>query len=246
MKRYIAYSIAILSVLSTQSCKEDPEDITEVIKEPVTLTLHQKYDGEDLEFNTVYQSAQNNDFWFTNSKFYLSNVIAVKTDGTKKLIADVALINFSPESESVTIQGDIEEGDYTAIEFDLGVRQDLNELDPATFDSDHPLSILNNMYWVWSTQYIFARTEGYNQEGANTTGFFLHIGTEDLYRTGVSVPRTFSVTTGGTGVSINFDMYTLLNQSDYTFDLVNDGQTHTTDNLPLAIHYMDNFTHAFN
>ncbi len=247
MKIYIKFAIAILSILCFHSCKDsDPGPCPVIPKEPITLTIDQLYDGQELEFHKIYQSTQSNDFWFTNSKFYLSNIVAVKADGSKKLIADVAFINFVPESKSVTIQGDIEEGSYTAIEFDLGVRQDLNAQDPATYNSDHPLSISKAMYWTWSTQYIFSKTDGYNIVGTDTTTFFIHTGTEDLYRPGISVSRIFTVGTGGTDVSINFDLHTLLNQPDYTFDLVEDGQSHTLDNLPLAVHYMDNFTHAFN
>jgi hypothetical protein len=244
----ITFYTAIIVFISmfTTSCDSDEVEPCPVVKEPVTLNINHLYNGVALKYNTLYKSGQNNDMWFTKNKFYLSNIVAVKADGEKELISEIYLMDYSLDSNAREITGSIEKGDYVAIEFDLGVTEDLNSKDPATYPIDHPLSVANNMYWGWSSQYVFSKIEGFEISGSDTVSFVIHTGTQSLYRPEINVPNTFTMTTGGNSVSINLDMYTLLNQSGYTFDLVANGESHTADNLQLAVHYMDNFMYAFN
>lgn len=239
-------SVLIIAVVlqSFSGCSGGTPEPDPVIKEPLNVQFKHFYDGEALEYNRIYKSPQNNDMWFTKKKYYLSNIVGVKSDGSKELISDVGLIEASQSTS--TISGSIVRGNYKAIMFDLGVRQDLNAMDPATFASSHPLSVTNNMYWGWSTQYIFSKVEGYEIGQNDTASFVIHTGTQGLYRPEVSVARQFTLGAGGTDVTINLDLYQLLKQSEYTFDLIQDGQSHTVDNKPLAIQYMDNFQNAFN
>ena len=225
MKISVLLNIAFVGLSLFVSSCNDPDEVTvpTVVKEPITITIDQLYDGQALQFYQEYVSSQGNPISFTTNTFYLSNIVAIKSDGTEKLISEIELIEFSPNVNSVTINGIIETGDYTQVEFDLGVRQDLNEQDPATFDQNHPLSVLNDMYWTWSTQYIFAKLEGVEISGNDTMSFFMHSGTEDLYRPDVRVSKTFTQIKGGTNVNVHLDMHTLLNQPDYTFNLTVDG-----------------------
>ena len=251
--RFIKNKIQILSIIllgiilqSFSGCSGgDPEPV-KVIKEPISIQFNHFYNGDPLVLNKVYRSAQNNDMWFTKKRYYLSNIVGVKSDGNKELISDIALIDASNPSADNIITGNIVRGDYTAIMFDLGVRQDLNAMDPATFTISHPLSVTHNMYWGWSTQYVFSKCEGFEIGGHDTTSFVIHTGTQDLYRPEVSIARQFTLAAGGSQISINLDLYNLLKQNEYTFDFIQDGQSHTGDNKPLAIQYMDNFKNAFN
>ncbi|MGB0805138.1 MAG: MbnP family protein [Salibacteraceae bacterium] len=244
MKKLLYFSFLFL-IISISSCNTTESEPCPVVKEPFSLAINQKYNSQELMYFENYKSIQGNDMWFTKSKFYLSNVVAVKSNGDKKLIADIVLLDYSLDSAANQISGNIEQGDYVGIEFDLGVREDYNSTDPATFAIDHPLSITKNMYWGWASMYIFAKLEGFEVHNNDTNSFVIHTGTQDLYRPNVKVNFDFVVSTGGSEASIDLDIYDVLYQSNYTFDLYNDGQTHTLDNLQLAIHYMDNFTNGF-
>jgi hypothetical protein len=251
--RFITNKIQLLSIFtlaiilqSFSGCTGGDPEPDKVIKEPISIQFKHFYNGTPLEFNKLYKSPQKNDLWFVKKKYYLSNIVGVKSDGNKELIADVALIDASMSSADNLITGNIVRGDYTAIMFDLGVRQDLNAMDPATFSASHPLSVTHNMYWGWSTQYIFSKIEGFEISNYDTASFVIHTGTQDLYRPEVLVPRSFTLAAGGSQISINLDLYHLLKQNEYTFNLIQDGQSHTADNKPLAIQYMDNFKNAFN
>ncbi len=244
--RLIGAVILVVMLQSFSGCNETTPPEEPVVKEPISVTVNNLYGGSELSYNQIYKSPQDNDLWITQSKYYLSNVVAVKANGVKELIADIAIINHTLGTEGLTISGNIPKGDYVGIAFDLGVREDLNSKDPSTYDINHPLSVTQNMYWGWSTQYIFSKLEGFEVANSDTSSFVIHTGLQDLYRPNINVARTFRVETGGTDVSVNFDIFSLLKQSDYTFNLTVNGESHTTDNLPLAIQYMDNFTNAFN
>jgi len=185
---------------------------------------------------------------FDNNKNGIIKTIelSISEDGKNQLIQDIALITLDNGQINTAITGKIPKGKYIAISFDLGVREDLNLKDPATYTNDHPLSVMNNMYWGWSTQYIFSKFEGFEVLGNDTNSFVIHTGTQPLYRPNIQVQRIFEVISGGTEESINLDIFSILTNSEYTFDLSKDGQSHTVDNLPLAIKYMDNFTVGFN
>lgn len=75
------------------------------------------------------------------------------------------------------------------VSFGLGVPEDMNAMDPTTFETSHPLSSAFAMYWTWASKYRFIKAEGrFNASGdlsdaANNGGIIWHTGTDPLYRT---------------------------------------------------------------
>lgn len=241
----IVFVVLTIGLIGFSSCNDDPTNPEPIVKEPVNLTIKHYYNTVPFKYNEEYMSPQGTKIWFTMKKYYLSNVIAVKSDGKKELIADVVLIHPKEGAYDVTITGSIPKGSYTKIMFDLGVRQDLNEQDPATWDSNHPLSVMNNMYWTWGTQYVFSKLEGFIEGDSAAIPIVYHTGTEDLYRPEVTVPVTFNVETGGGAADIHLDIFNIIHNDDYTFDFKINPTTHTMDHKDLAVQYMDNFVDAF-
>ena len=243
--KFIASIVIIASLSSFSGCNTTDPEPENIEKRPFTLIINNTYQGNKLVEFTQFKSAQNNTMWFTRLNYYLSNVVAVQTNGSSQLITDITLYDLAIDGDKFRITGEIPIADYNQLKFDLGVREDYNLKDPATYSSSHPLSISNNMYWGWSTQYIFSKLEGFEVDNTDTASFVIHTGTQDLYRPGISVSKNFSVTNSGTEVEIEMDLHTLLYQPDYSFNLTQDGQSHTVDNLSLAVQFMDNFTNAF-
>lgn len=214
--------------------------------EPFELQITHTYNNAPFYLNDLYTSPQNNQMWFTTKKYYLSNVFAVKEDGTKHLLSEIALIN-ADTNENNVIAKNLETGKYKGLEFSLGVDSVLNVQDPTTWTPDHPLNVFNNMYWTWNTMYVFAKLEGFEVSNNDTIPFLIHTGTNNLYRSNIAVDLPFTVNSGSNStVILEVDVLSILQQSGYTFNLTQDGQTHTMDNMPLAIQYMDNFTNALN
>lgn len=239
------FCLAFIGLNSFSGCNNGSDDPAPIVKEQFTLTFKHLYNTNPLEYHTVYQSAQGNPIWFTQKKYYISNVVAIKSDQTKHFIADVLLVHPQEDNYDVSFTSQLPKGDYIKIIFDLGVRQDLNEQDPATYNNDHPLSVMNNMYWTWSTQYIFSRLEGFEVSGNDTINIAYHAGLEELYRPNVEIDMSFMVSHGGGEAIIGVDLFEIFKGDDYTFNFTEDSQTHTMDNLELAAQYMDNFSNSF-
>lgn len=209
-----------------------------------TLSVNHSYNMQSFALNSNYISGQDNPLWFTTKDYYLSNIKAIQSDGSAHLLTDIAFISLADSNQHL-ITNKLPTGDYTGFEVSLGVDSILNNQDPVTWDPDHPLSVYNNMYWTWATMYIFAKLEGFEVHNNDTIPFYMHVGTNPLYRANLFVDHPFTLSTGGGQENIEIDIYQILNQPGYTFNLTVDGKTHTMDNMPLAVQYMDNFSNVF-
>ena len=110
--------------------------------------------------------------------------------------------------------------------FGLGVPSQLNNMDPTTFETSHPLSSAFAMYWTWASKYRFLKVEGrFNDSGdlsnaGSNSALIWHTGTDNLYRT-----ATFNEhIEPGDHVVIKLDLDQLIN----AISLQNNGFTHTT------------------
>lgn len=112
------------------------------------------------------------------------------------------------------------------VSFGLGVPEDMNAMDPTTFESSHPLSSAFAMYWTWASKYRFIKAEGrFNASGdlsdaANNDGIIWHTGTDPLYRT-----TTLDIDVRpGDHIVFKLDLDKLISE----VSLDKDGFTHTT------------------
>lgn len=243
--------LALLAPFAFSACQSDDDDDSD---QPTTgtarISLNATLDGADLDFSGRYTDNADRSYWFTALRFYLSNIRLETAAGTFVELKEVYFFDFDEQrigGAITSFDAIIPSGSYRSISFDCGVRQDLNQEDPATYETGHPLSIANGMYWTWSTQYIFAKFEGWVQESDKTsaTPFVVHPGTADFYRPDIRLTRNFELGSGGTQiVSISLNLNALL-EGEQTIDLVTDGQSHTTDAPDIAAKWMDNFSKAF-
>ncbi len=217
---------------------------TEPEEREVTIDIKHSFGDTSLNLMENYSDPSGRPLWITTFKYYLSNLTLVDANGNKNLVKDIVLVDLADQL-TWRVKGKVAVGDYTRISIDLGVREDLNKADPATYPSDHPLSVMHDMYWSWSTQYIFSKSEGKIIEDSDTLSWFIHAGTQDLYRPDILIPQNITVGDGDNIYAINLDFKKVLN-GPVVLNFAKDGQSHTTDNLPLATNFMDNFAHAFN
>ncbi len=125
--------------------------------------------------------------------------------------------------------------------FGMGVDSINNIQDPTSFDSNHPLSSSNAMYWSWATMYRFFKIDGrVNATGVLGTDDQLlawHTGKNALYRTkevdmaikpGAHLVLTFDLAKLYTGVSLATETMTHSMVDDY------DIAVKLSDNLPAA------------
>lgn len=239
MKKLILFLAAI--ALFTFSCKTDPTNSCGTLD----LQIEHQYNGQPFSLNTQYTSGQGNPIWFTGKRYYLSHIDAVRSDGSKIRLSEIEFVN-TADGDIHSISKTLPTGNYNGFELALGVDSTMNNQDPTVWPNDHPLSVYNGMYWTWGTMYIFSTIEGFEYDGTDSTAFFIHMGTNPLYRPNLMVNQPFSVPESGTTQTIVVDIHTILNQSGYTFNLIDDGRSHTTSNYELAAQYADNFSAIFN
>lgn len=123
--------------------------------------------------------------------------------------------------------------------FGMGVDSLNNMQDPTSFDSNHPLSSANAMYWSWATMYRFFKIDG----RVNATGSIgvddqllaWHTGKNALYRTketninikpGAHLVLTFDIAGLYSGVSLATETMTHSMVDDYAIAVK------LSDNLP--------------
>lgn len=125
--------------------------------------------------------------------------------------------------------------------FGMGVDSINNIQDPTSFDSDHPLSSSNAMYWSWATMYRFFKIDGRVNAsgilGADDQLLAWHTGKNALYRTkqidasikpGAHLVLTFDLASFYSGVSLDTETMTHSMVDDY------DIAVKLSDNLPAA------------
>lgn len=94
---------------------------------------------------------------FETMKFYLSNIKLKSEDGTWFVHPEsYAIIDASSESGSTMLIENVPVGEYTDIEYTIGVDAERNTSGAQT----GALAPSNGMFWSWSTGYIMIKAEG--------------------------------------------------------------------------------------
>jgi uncharacterized repeat protein (TIGR04052 family) len=125
-------------------------------------------------------------------RFYVSNVRLIDAEGEETAVEltqdglwqydNVALLDFedgtagcgeagNPEMNS-RIVGEVHEGDYVGVAFDLGIPFELNHLDTTTAPA--PLNV-PAMWWNWQYGYKFVRVDMLTPEN-ELPAWFIHLG----------------------------------------------------------------------
>lgn len=177
MKKKFLMFLAAATLLTMASCKKDEESTpdAEDIAIPsgqFKLELEHQYADLPLALNNTYFTNQGEELQFQNFKYYLTNVKLIKADGSvwshpeSYFLIDLG----NPSSLLPSITG-IPEGDYTSIQFMIGVDSTRNVSGAQT----GALAVSNNMFWTWSTGYIMAKFEGTSPQAPGST-FSYHVG----------------------------------------------------------------------
>jgi hypothetical protein len=253
-KKYLLlFGAAIVLTGVGISCNNDNDDDDDnnnpqpVQKGQVTVNFELEYNDAPMNFDEKYDYNNEYEFNLTKLQFYLSDIGGINQSGKKKIGKDIEFIDMSPYATRYnnSVMFDLPVGTYTQVRFDQGVKDELNSADPADYGPEHPLHNSNTMYWTWKTMYIFQKAEGFAYTQNDTVSWLYHTGTTDLYREGVEVDRSFDVKKGeNTDITIMINFNKILN-SNAELDFINDGQSHTMDNMPAAKDFVNNFEIAF-
>ncbi|QNF34042.1 hypothetical protein HUW51_15415 [Adhaeribacter swui] len=172
---FLKYILVIFSfaVLFT-ACKKDPEPgTTPITTGKVTLEFDHVVGDQALALNPQqYTNANGDQFQITTFKYYISNIVLTKADGTsyKQPESYYLVDEEEPDSKLITLE-EVPSGEYTGLTFTVGVDSVRNVSGAQTGALDTALG----MFWSWNTGYIFLKLEGYSPQ-SEKGGLTFHIG----------------------------------------------------------------------
>jgi hypothetical protein len=137
-------------------------------------------------------------------KYYISGVRLVDAAGNIKTIPGYHLIDASTDGKLDIPLGEIANGNYTQVIFNMGVDSAKN----AQISSEGDLDVSNGMYWSW-LGYIFFKHEGKYLDNNNLPqGLRFHLGTDGGFVGDIKIPITNNMSVAGAAktINVNFDL----------------------------------------
>ncbi|WP_293313948.1 MbnP family protein [Pedobacter sp. UBA5917] len=173
LSQYLLALVCPIIILS--SCKKSTDEVTPDAKSTFSIEFENQVNGSPLVLNTTtYKNAKGEDFKINIFKYYVSNIKLSKADGSSYLLPEsYFLIDASkPESTNITLK-DVPVGDYTKIEYTIGVDYARNFAGAQT----GALDPINGMFWTWNSGYIFVKLEGTSPQSTDKgNALTFHIG----------------------------------------------------------------------
>ncbi|HNP53016.1 MAG TPA: hypothetical protein PKK69_00295 [Ferruginibacter sp.] len=180
MKR-ILFSLTA-AVFAFSSCKKsETSEYNSNVKAPLSIEFDNVVGSSDLQLNTgSYTNGSGETFNVTKLKYYISNIVLTRTDGSVYTVPQDESYFLIDESDESTHEPELNvpEGEYKTLQFVLGVDSLRN-----TMDVSHRTGVLDptgvgaDMYWTWNSGYIFFKMEGNSTAAPAPMNMFMyHIG----------------------------------------------------------------------
>lgn len=171
---------AFIFVILLSSCKkESTSTFDPSVKGELSVEFDNIAGSSDLHLNTdTYTNASGEKFTVSKLKYYVSNFILTKTDGTVYTVPQDSCYFLIDEDSEATHEPVImvPEGEYKTLTFTLGVDSLRNTMDISKRTGVlDPTATGADMYWTWNSGYIFFKMEG-TSPVATAPGFAYHIG----------------------------------------------------------------------
>lgn len=172
------------------ACSESTTETTSMDETETTINFSFQVGDKEVKCGETYTlGSSSQDVTVQDARFYVSNVQLITDNGDTVDFAlqqdglwqweNIALLDFEDATEScidsgteptnMQLIGTIPTGNYTGIQFDLGVPFEHNHVDVTTAES--PLNIAS-MWWNWRGGYKFARIDLMTP----TNPWFIHLG----------------------------------------------------------------------
>ena len=218
--------LLLLLPLFVLACLDDDDFPAPLAESPLTVAFRGTYDGEDLAIQrTAYAYPTGDSLKVLLFQYYVSDLELLPSDNGTTLplpLADIDLIRWRGAQEPATQEREytVPRGRYRGLRFGLGVKPELNAMDPASFAADYVLN--ENEFWGPQTRYVFAKIEAnamLEEDGRYDTGLSYHLGSDSLYRI-ITLEQPFIVGDGGTDrLTIVADLLAALSGNGQTFDI---------------------------
>jgi hypothetical protein len=218
---------AFLSLFLVISC-EDDDDLVQPQNIATTLEFRAAYGGADLAIqDATYDYPTGAQLKANLFQYYVSDLSLIDAAGNTLVLSEIDLIRYNSAADGPVVSRtyDVPAGDYVSVRFGLGVKPELNAIDPNNFAANDPLN--ENEFWSSVTRYVFAKIEAnadLENDGTFDTGLTYHMGSDALYRT---LTFTGNFTIDGTDdprLVITADVLKALTDGTNTFDIADPAQ----------------------
>jgi len=152
-----------------------PEPNPEPKSAALNLVFVNKIGDRLLELDKGYLLSTGDSLTVNKLNYYISNIVLTATNGATYKVPESYFIVKQSSATSQTISLQVPFDTYTAINFMLGVDSARNVSGAQTGGLDPVYA--SDMYWSWSTGYIFFKLEGNSpQSGSPQKAVEYHIG----------------------------------------------------------------------
>lgn len=193
--------------------------------------------GTDTCTNTV-QGVNNlgNIFKLNRIQYYIDEIIL--TQGMQAPDTSTTLALVDGFSTTVLDLGEFTIDSLESIRFAIGVNEDLNHLDPTTYNPQHPLAPKSpSMHWGWSAGYRFIAAEGL--AGSSLTQVFEYHSLGDGNYAHLTIPTQGTpVGTDTLLITINADYNELFRGQNLAAGPISHGETGAAAQV---MHNMNNY-----
>ena len=164
-------TLLVVCILSFFSCKKKDSPVTPPPTPMGTIAFHLHTNIDTTEADSgvvVIDHASSKKFQLNVAQFYISGVVAYKTDGTAEPISNAYILKNISQEEYII--GQVPAGNYSRISFNVGLDAATNATNPSSHTG--VLGIQNPAMWFGSTTqgYIFMNVQGYADTTATHTG----------------------------------------------------------------------------
>jgi hypothetical protein len=158
MKNWILLLLPLF--LTASKCKEEA-----VTNPKLDINFKTIYNTTPFVLNKTYAYTNPSQVKFTRFNFFITKIALIGANGATTPLADAVNLDFTPlyddakAAAGLTLSYEVPHGNYTGIQFSLGVSDDLNAKNPGQQPSNSPLSEASEYWDAWRS-YIFSKLEG--------------------------------------------------------------------------------------
>lgn len=185
MKQFLFPFILLCLGLFSGCPGTQPEDIG-----TLELNFELKVNGADGELGQKYQISGKRFLTLDSLRFYISDVVAIKSDGSEYPLTDVVLFDFDKTGKTTHGSGifkafPVPAGEYKGLKFNIGLPATLNHENPILYNSADYLHSSRNTHWNTTDGYYFLQIAGLADSlisGGTPTRMSYQIGMDNLLR----------------------------------------------------------------
>lgn len=189
--------LLLVAATTFTACKKDNNTPDPNQTGSLQIELEHVFGASAFALNSAdyYVTANNDSIKLSTLKYYVSNIKLTKSDNTVWAQPESYYL-YNAAAPEMLVLNNVPEGDYTAIEFTIGV-DSLRNVSGAQTGALDPA---NDMFWSWNSGYIFFKAEGTTVADSM---FEYHIGG---YAGANKAQRTISLSFNGSQAMVRKDV----------------------------------------